>query len=186
VATSSVGTLCAAKDVHVWQFVNTGPAAPPAPSPSYESGSCGGTRNYAEWYVDACPGNDQNPQGHLIPEVQTGDAGGNVVSVVMSDQPTAYTDAGTPAKKQFCDVLMCDTRVMARAGHQPQVGGVQCHRQRRARSVHATRRTRRHRAGTALPDGRDAADEAVTSSPAPVHGPARHGSVQWNGDHARS
>jgi hypothetical protein len=102
---------CAAGDAHLWQFVNSGPAAPPAPGLSYPSGSCPGiSRNYGQWYVDACPGNKDNPAGYLVPELRTSEGGVN--RVLMADQPTAYTDAGTPAKKQFYDALMCGTTLV--------------------------------------------------------------------------
>lgn len=101
-------------DVHVFQFVNTAPAAPPAPSTTYRSGSCPGVvRNYGQWYLDACPGGQGNSAaGYLVPEQPVTDASGKLINILVDDQPSAYTDAGTPANKHFYDVLMCGTQLI--------------------------------------------------------------------------
>jgi hypothetical protein len=99
---------CDSGNTHIWQFVKTTPPTNTSPT-SYPSGSClGVSRNYGQWYLDACP-NSQG-DGHLQQEVAVKVNGAS--TIIADDQPSAYTD-GSPTQKQFYDFLMCGTQVMA-------------------------------------------------------------------------
>jgi hypothetical protein len=99
---------CGSSNTHIWQFVNTTPPTNTSQT-SYQSGSCPGvSRNYGQWYLDACP--DPKGDGHLQPEVPVSAANGS--SNLTDDQPSAYT-GGAPVKKEFYDFLMCGNDLLA-------------------------------------------------------------------------
>ncbi|HXW73843.1 MAG TPA: hypothetical protein VEK10_03415 [Steroidobacteraceae bacterium] len=103
---------CNQSNTHIYQFVQTTPLTV-VNSPSYLSGSCRDSsgnpisRNYGQWYLDACPNGAGN--GHLEPEVRVTLNG--VAGNLWDDEPSGYL-AGAPLQKQFYDYLMCGTQVV--------------------------------------------------------------------------